>query len=121
MSKASEKLAEKTEARDFLVSKWGQRIADGKTLVECRTEYGTGEIDYVSVHIYSTDESTGRINTFNLTPYIARAWGYRMRKSNTKFQLAIGGGGVSKAYVVALNLFQLLGIEHRETDINFTY
>lgn len=120
-TKAMAAKQEKKEATDFLVSKWKDSIADGQTLVEVRTELGKGETDYVSVHVYSVDSYSGQITAHNLTPYIARAWGYTLRRSNTKFQIPMGGGQYSKSYDIALKFFQVLGLDHRETVINFTY
>jgi hypothetical protein len=120
MSKTSEKMAAKTEARAALVNRWKDEILKPSTLLEFRTEYGKGETDYVEVHCYYLSDS-GKLQHFDLTALTARAWGMRLKETTYKRQIMEGGSGVSKSYKIALMLFQVLGIEHRETEINFTY
>lgn len=121
MSKASEKKQEMEDARELLNSQWKEVILNRSTLLEFKTEYMKGqETDYVSCRIYYVG-SDGRITAHDLTALIARAWNDRMRKHQYKAQIAVNGGGMSKSYGVALKLFSVLGVEHRETEINFTY
>lgn len=116
----AEKLAEKTAARETLVTRWKAEILKPSTLLEFRTEYGKGETDYVEVHCYYLGED-GKLRHFPLTVLLAQAWGMKLKRTQTKTQIAEGGGGLSKSYKMAMMLFQVMGIEHRETDINFTY
>lgn len=120
MSKASERQQDKQDAREQLVTRWRDEILKPTTLTEFRIEYGKGETDYVSVHCYYLD-SSGKLQHFPLTALIARAWGMKLRRTSTATQIAEGGGGLSKTYKIAMMLFQVLDIEHRETEINFTW
>jgi hypothetical protein len=116
----AEKLAEKAAAREALVSRWKDEILKPSTLLEFRTEYGKGETDYVEAHCYYLGKD-GKLQHFPLTVLIAQAWGMKLKRTQSKTQIAEGGGGLSKSYKIAMMLFQVLDIEHRETDINFTY
>lgn len=120
MSKASEAKAAKIEAREQLVSRWRDELLKPSTLLQIRTEYGKGETDYIEVHCYYIG-SEGKLCHFDLTSLTAKAWGMKLRETNYRRQIVEGGGGVSKSYKIGTMLFQVLGIEHRETDINWEY
>lgn len=118
MSKASEKAAKQAEALEYL-KEWKETILAPSSFLEFRIEYGKGQTDFVSVHLYYQKDGKGHTTT--LTHNVGLASGYSFRRGDWSSQLALGGGGYSKTYDVALRTFQLLGIDSRAEDLNWSY
>lgn len=115
---ATKKEIERQEALSHL-AEWKDEILAPSSLLEFRTEYGKGQTDYVSVHLYYVKDGEGRMA--NLTYNVGRACGYSFRRSEYKNQLALGGGNYSKSFDVALAMFRALEIDHKEEKVNFEY
>jgi hypothetical protein len=118
MATAKEKATEREDAREFLTNKVKARLVEPSSLLKVRTEYTRSVTDYVTVELYYVD-SDGRGQYMNLSGTIGQALGIRRRAGNRPVQLAIGGGGYSKSYDVALRLFHFLNL--KSEDVNFEY
>lgn len=115
---ATKKQIEQTEALSYL-AEWKDEILEPSSILEFRTEYSKGITDYVSVHLYYQKDGEGR--SVNLTHNVGKACGYKFRNNQNAIQLALGGGGYSKSYDVALAMFRALDINPREEKVNWDY
>lgn len=113
--------AKETKALEALshLEEWKDEILEPSSFLEFRTEYTRNITDYVSVHLYY--QKDGRGHSADLTYNVGNACGYSFRRGNNHNQLALGGGGYSKSYDVALSMFRKLGIDPRADNVNWTY
>ena len=80
-------------------------IVSGHALFIISTEYGKGQTDFLKVQLaYQNDQL--EIELANLTWHCAKAFGYRLKEKGGRWYLALGGGGYSKSYDIALALGQ---------------
>lgn len=110
----TKKQIERAEAVANL-KEWSAEILAPSSLLELSTEYTRGMTDYVTVKLFYVKDGRGYVA--NLGYNVARACGYRQRANS--HQLALGGGGYSKSYDVALAMFRALGVDREQ--VNFTY
>lgn len=116
MSKASDKAAKQLEALEYL-NGWKDEILEPSSLLEFRQENGKADTDYVSVHLYYQKDGIGHVA--ELSYNVGLACGYTFRRGEWSSQLALGGGGYSKKYDVALRMFQKMEIDRSE--VNWVY
>lgn len=115
MTKA-QKLEKQTEALEYL-KEWKGEISSPSSYLEFRTEYGKGQTDYVSVHLYYQKDGVGHMT--DLTFNVGMACGYSFRRTNFRSQLALGGGGYSKSYDVLLATLRALELD--SAQVNYQY
>lgn len=116
----AEKAQRKAESIETLNKHWKTVILEPSSLLNVSIEYGKGDTDYVKAELYYVDKD-GKGALYDLSWHIANSCGYSFRRGGYSRQLALGGGGYSKTYDVALALFHIIGIDHREIEVNFRY
>lgn len=115
MATATEKRLDRERALATL-EEYRQEVESGNALFLISTEYGKGETDFLRVQIVYTEDDKekdkSKTEISHLTWHTAKAFGYRLRDRNGgRWYIAMGGGGYSKSYEIALALADFYGVE----------
>jgi hypothetical protein len=116
MATTSEKLQD-TKLASEILNRFEKDIKSGKFLLLITQENGRGETDYLRVSIVTTKEN-GELEKGCLTWAISRTFGYFLRDRGGYWNLAIGGGGYSKADDVAYSLAHFYGVDRIRYELN---
>lgn len=92
------------------LEKYRPEVESGNALFIINTEYGKGETDFLRVQIAFQDKE-GRTDLHHITWHTAKAFGYRLRDRSGNWFIAMGGGGYSKSYDIALALASFYNVE----------
>jgi hypothetical protein len=90
-------------------------VESGNALFIISTEYGKGTTDFLRVQIAYQGHNGTELS--HLTWHCAKAFGHRLKDRNGHWFIAMGGGGYSKSYDIALSLARFYGVDQiRYTD-----
>lgn len=101
MATTAEKKQDLATALDTL-ERYRPEVVSGNALFIINTDYGKGDTDFLRVTIAYTKNGKTELN--HLTWHTAKAFGYRLKDRNGRWFIAMGGGGYSKSYDIALSL-----------------